>query len=55
MGLLAWAVAFLIIAIIAAVLGFGNIASVSAGIAKVLFFIFIFIFVVLLIMNFTRR
>ncbi len=37
---------FLIIALIAAVFGFGGIASTSAGIAKILFAIFIVLFVV---------
>ncbi len=49
MGLLGWAVIFLIVALIAAAFGFGGIASASAGIAKVLFFIFIVVFIVLLI------
>ena len=40
---------FLIVALIAAAFGFGGIASASAGIAKVLFFIFIVVFLVLLI------
>jgi uncharacterized membrane protein YtjA (UPF0391 family) len=50
-GLLGWALIFLIVAAIAAVFGFGGIASVAAGIAKVLFFIFIVVFVVLLILG----
>lgn len=49
MGLLGWALIFLIVALIAAAFGFGGIASASAGIAKVLFFIFIVVFIVLLI------
>ena len=44
---------FLIIALIAAVLGFGGIAGTAVGIAKVLFFIFIVLFLVSLI--FGRR
>jgi uncharacterized membrane protein YtjA (UPF0391 family) len=39
--MLGWAITFLIIAIIAAVFGFGGIAAASAGIAKVLFFLFL--------------
>jgi uncharacterized membrane protein YtjA (UPF0391 family) len=50
MGLLGWAVVFLIVALIAAAFGFGGIAATAVGIAKILFFIFIVIFVVLLIM-----
>jgi uncharacterized membrane protein YtjA (UPF0391 family) len=40
---------FLVVSIIAAIFGFGGIASASAEIAKILFFIAIVIFVVLLI------
>jgi uncharacterized membrane protein YtjA (UPF0391 family) len=42
---------FLVIAIIAAVLGFGGIAAASAGIAKVLFYIFLAIFVISLLVG----
>jgi uncharacterized membrane protein YtjA (UPF0391 family) len=38
--MLYWAVVFLIIAVVAAVLGFGGVAVAAAGIAKLLFFIF---------------
>ena len=34
-----WALIFAVIALVAAVLGFGGIAGASAGIAKILFFI----------------
>jgi len=47
--MLGWALTFFIVALIAAVFGFGGIASAAAGIAKVLFFIFIVLFVVALI------
>ena len=46
--MLRWAMIFLVVAIIAALLGFGGIASASAGIAKTLFFVFLIIFVVML-------
>jgi uncharacterized membrane protein YtjA (UPF0391 family) len=49
--MLNWAVTFLIIAIIAAFLGFGGIAGTSTEIAKVLFFAFLILFVVSLIMG----
>jgi uncharacterized membrane protein YtjA (UPF0391 family) len=42
--MLGWAVVFLIIALVAAVLGFGGIAAASAGIAKLLFVIFLVLF-----------
>jgi uncharacterized membrane protein YtjA (UPF0391 family) len=53
--MLGWALAFFLIAIVAAVFGFGGIASASAGIAKILFFIFVVIFLVTLIMGMARR
>ena len=40
---------FLVLAIIAAIFGFGGIAVAAAGVAKVLFFIFLAIFVIGLI------
>jgi uncharacterized membrane protein YtjA (UPF0391 family) len=51
MGLLGWALVFLVVAIVAAVFGFGTVASASAGIAKILFYIFVAVFLVLLIMG----
>lgn len=39
--MLHYAVVFLIIALIAAVFGFGGIASGAVGIAKILFFVFV--------------
>jgi len=42
--MLKWAVIFLIIALIAAVFGFTDIAAASADIAKVLFTIFLVLF-----------
>lgn len=44
--MLSWAITFLIIAIIAAVLGFGGIAGAATGIAKILFVLFLVLFVV---------
>lgn len=49
--MLRWAVIFFIISIIAAVFGFGGIASATAGIAKVLFFLFLVVAVVMLIIG----
>lgn len=53
--MLYWALAFLIIALIAAVFGFGGIAAASAGIAKILFFVFIALFVVSLVVSLMGR
>jgi uncharacterized membrane protein YtjA (UPF0391 family) len=53
--MLRWALAFFIVALIAAVLGFGGIAAASAGIAKILFFLFLVLFAVSLVMGLTAR
>jgi uncharacterized membrane protein YtjA (UPF0391 family) len=42
---------FLVIAIIAAIFGFGGIAATSAGIAKILFYVFLAIFVISLLVG----
>lgn len=47
--MLSWALTFLIVALIAAVFGFGGIAASAVGIAQVLFFIFIVLFLVSLL------
>ncbi|MEO8296075.1 MAG: DUF1328 domain-containing protein [Gemmatimonadota bacterium] len=49
--MLRWALIFLVIAIVAAVFGFGGIAAASAGIAKTLFYIALVIFLVMLVMG----
>lgn len=48
------ALVFLVIALIAALFGFGGVASASAGIAQALFFIFILLFVIALVVNAVR-
>ena len=53
--MLSWAIGFLILAIIAAVFGFGGIAGTAVGIAKVLFFLFLIAFVVSLLMGWRGR
>jgi len=49
--MLGWAVTFLIIALIAAVLGFGGIAAASAGVAKLLFFLFLVMCVIFFLLG----
>ena len=44
--MLRWAAIFLVIAIIAGVFGFGNLAATASGIARVLFFLFIVLLLV---------
>ena len=52
--MLNWALGFLIVAIIAAVFGFGGIAAASIDIAKILFFVFIILFVIAAVMHVMR-
>ena len=49
--MLGWTVTFLVVALIAALLGFTKIAGAAAGIAKVLFTIFLILFLVSLIIG----
>jgi uncharacterized membrane protein YtjA (UPF0391 family) len=51
--MLRWALIFLVIGLIAGVLGFTSVAGASIAVAKTLFFIFMVIFVVLLIAGLT--
>ena len=51
--MLRWALIFLVIGLIAGVLGFTGVAGASIAIAKTLFFIFMLIFLVLLILGMT--
>ncbi|MCF7695582.1 DUF1328 domain-containing protein [Mycetohabitans rhizoxinica] len=53
--MLRYAVIFFIISIIAAVFGFGGIATGAAEIAKILFFIFLVIFLATLLLGLIRR
>jgi uncharacterized membrane protein YtjA (UPF0391 family) len=52
--MLGWAVTFLIIAMIAAVLGFGGIAGLSIEIAKIIFFVAILLFAIAAIVGMFR-
>ncbi len=53
--MLHYAAVFFVIALIAAVFGFGGIAVGAAEIAKILFFIFLVGFLVSLVMGLIRR
>jgi uncharacterized membrane protein YtjA (UPF0391 family) len=44
--MLGWAVTFLIVALVAAVLGFGGIAAFAVDIARIIFFVAIILFVI---------
>ncbi len=52
--MLRWAIIFLVVALIAGVLGFGGIAGTSMGIAKILAILFVILFVISLIMHSVR-
>jgi len=49
--MLRWALMFLVVALIAALFGFTNVAGVSVDAAKILFFVFLVMFVVSLLMG----
>jgi uncharacterized membrane protein YtjA (UPF0391 family) len=49
--MLRWALIFLVVAIVAALFGFTDIAAASAGIAKVLFAIFLILFLAALVIG----
>jgi uncharacterized membrane protein YtjA (UPF0391 family) len=53
-AMLQWTLIFLVVAIIAAVFGFGGVAGTAAGIAKILFFIFLVLFIISLIFGRSR-
>ncbi len=42
--MLRWSIGFLILALVAGILGFGGVANVSVDIAKILFFVFAVLF-----------
>jgi uncharacterized membrane protein YtjA (UPF0391 family) len=52
--MLGWALTFLIVALLAAVLGFGAIAGLSIEIAKIIFFVAIVLFVISAIVGLIR-
>jgi uncharacterized membrane protein YtjA (UPF0391 family) len=54
-AMLGWVITFLVIALIAGLLGFGGIAGVSIEIAKVIFFIAVVLFLISAIVGLARR
>jgi uncharacterized membrane protein YtjA (UPF0391 family) len=52
--MLSWVVTFLIIALVAGLLGFGGIAGTSIEIAKVIFFIAVILFLVSAVVGVAR-
>lgn len=53
--MLNWAVTFFIIAIIAAIFGFGGIAAGASSIAQILFYLFLIGFVIALVFGLINR
>jgi uncharacterized membrane protein YtjA (UPF0391 family) len=53
--MLRWALAFFVVAVLAAVLGFTGIAIAAAGIAKILFYLFLILFLVTFVGHLLRR
>ncbi len=49
--MLRWAMGFLVLALIAAIFGYGGVAATSAGIAKTLFIVFLVIAAVTFLMG----
>ena len=52
--MLSWVVTFLVIALIAGILGFGGIAGVSIELAKTIFFIAVILFIVSAVVGVAR-
>jgi uncharacterized membrane protein YtjA (UPF0391 family) len=52
--MLGWALTFLVVALIAAVLGFGGIAGLSIEIAKIIFFVAVVLFLISAVIGLLR-
>ncbi len=52
--MLQWAISFLILALVAAVLGFGGLAALSVEFARMLFGVFIILFLITTVMHLVR-
>jgi uncharacterized membrane protein YtjA (UPF0391 family) len=53
--MLGWALTFLVVALIAGVLGFGGVAIMSVEIAKIIFVVAIILFLISAVFGFMRR
>jgi uncharacterized membrane protein YtjA (UPF0391 family) len=53
--MLYWAAVFFVVALVAALFGFGGIAAGAVEIAKILFFVFLIIFAVTLVLGLIGR
>jgi uncharacterized membrane protein YtjA (UPF0391 family) len=54
LNMLGWVVTFLIVALIAGILGFGGVAGASIEIAKIIFFIAVVLFLVSAVVGVSR-
>lgn len=54
-SLLHWAVIFLVVALVAALLGFGGLAGTAVGAAQLLFWVAIILAIVAFVANMARR
>jgi len=54
-NLLYWAVVFLVVAIVAALFGFGGVAGVAVESARLLFWVAIALFLISVVVGFVRR
>ena len=52
--MLGWALTFLIVALVAAILGFGGIATFAVDIAKIIFFVAVVLFLISAIIGLVR-
>ncbi len=53
-NLLHWALVFLVVAIVAAVLGFGGVAGTAVVGAKIIFYVAILLLLISVVLNFAR-
>ncbi|HQS11013.1 MAG: DUF1328 domain-containing protein [Rhizobiales bacterium 24-66-13] len=53
--MISWAITFLVVALVAAVLGFGAIAGTAIEIAKIIFYVAIVLFLISAVVGFMRR
>jgi len=53
--MLRWAVIFLVIAIVAGILGFAGLMVAAAGIAKLLFYLFLILFLITFLSGLVNR
>lgn len=53
--MLYWTLVFLVVALVAGLFGFGGVASESAGLAQIVFYIFLILLAVSLVSGLMRR